>query len=186
MMRRIDCRLRPMAEGDSARILSWRNQERVRANMFNDRPIAQQDHDRWFARALTDEQAIYRLFEDQGRALGVASLTGIDRENGRCHWGFYLGEADAPRGSGAAMTFMMLDEAFGPVGVRKVCGESFVFNARSVRLHERLGFEREGLLKAHYLRDGAYQDVVCMARFADGWDVDRATLMSSIFKDEPA
>lgn len=185
-MRYADCRLRPMAEEDRARVLSWRNQDRIRANMYSDHVISRDEHDRWFDRALTDETAVYRIFEHRERALGFASLTGIDRTNGRSNWAFYLGEADAPRGSGAAMELLMLDEAFGPAGIRKLCCEVFAFNAGVVRLHERFGFEREGLLKAHAFKGDAYQDVVCMARFAEGWSADRAGLMATVFQDEAA
>lgn len=181
-----DCRLRPMAEEDRERVLSWRNQGRIRANMYNDHIIAPDEHDRWFNRALADDTAVYRIFEHQGRPLGFASLTGIDRVHGRSSWAFYLGETDAPRGSGAAMELLMLDEAFGPSGIRKLSCEVFAFNTGVVRLHERFGFEREGLLKAHFLKGDQYQDIVCLARFAEGWDADRAALMTTVFQDEAA
>lgn len=185
-MQYADCRLRPMADEDRARVLSWRNQDRIRANMYSDHVIVPGEHDRWFDRSLTDPTAVYRIFEHRGRPLGFASLTGIDRVNGRCSWAFYLGEADAPRGSGAAMELLMLDEAFGPAGIRKLCCEVLAFNAGVVRLHERFGFVREGLLKDHHLKNGAFQDVVCMARFAEGWAADRAVLMTTVFQDDAA
>ena len=181
-----DCRLRPMDEQDRGRVLSWRNQDRIRANMYSDHIIAPDEHDRWFDRALTDHTAVYRIFEHQGRPLGFASLTGIDRVNDRSSWAFYLGEVDAPRGSGAAMELLMLDEAFGPAGIRKLCCEVFAFNAGIVRLHERFGFVREGLLKDHHLKNGEWQDVVCMARFAEGWPGDRAVVMTTVFQERAA
>lgn len=184
-MLQTDCTLRPMAEQDRALVLSWRNQDRIRANMYSDHVIAPDEHDRWFDRALTDATAAYRIFEHQGRALGFVSFTGIDRVNGRCSWAFYLGEADAPRGSGAAMEFLALDEVFGPLGVQKLCCEVFTFNAGVVRLHQRFGFVQEGLFVRHYLKAGEMQDIVCLARFAETWPEDRAGLRASVFKEEP-
>lgn len=181
-----DCRLRPMAEEDRARVLAWRNQDRIRANMYSDHVIAPDEHDRWFDRSLTDPSAVYRIFEHCGRPLGFLSFTHIDRVHGRCTWAFYLGESDAPRGSGAAMEFLALDEAFGPVGIRKLCCEVFAFNAGVVRLHQRFGFAQEGLFERHHLKNGVMQDVVCLARFADRWPAERPALMASVFREEAA
>lgn len=181
-----DCRLRPLDEGDRDRVLAWRNQDRIRANMYTDHVIDREEHDRWFDRSLTDGAATYRIFEHRDRPLGFVSFTGIDRTHGRSTWAFYLGEADAPRGSGAAMEVLALDEAFGPLAIRKLCCEVFAFNAGVIRLHERFGFSREGLLKDHYIKNGAAQDVVCMARFGEGWAADRAALMPALFQERPA
>lgn len=184
-MLQAECNLRPMAELDRSLVLAWRNQERIRANMYSDHLIAADEHDRWFDRALTDTTAAYRIFEHQGRALGFVSFTGIDRVNDRCNWAFYLGEADAPRGSGAAMEFLALDEAFGSVGIQKLCCEVFTFNAGVVRLHRRFGFVQEGLFARHYLKAGMMQDIVSLARFAQDWPRDRAALRANVFKEEP-
>lgn len=180
-----DCDLRPMAAEDGPRVLAWRNQHRIRANMYTDHLISPEEHERWFARALTDPAAAYRIFEVAGRSLGFVSFTGMDRDHGRATWAFYLGEADAPRGSGAAMEYLALDEAFGPLNIRKLCCEVFAFNAGVVRLHQRFGFEQEGVLSRHHLKDGAYQDIVCLARFGEDWPRDRDALRSSVFKEGP-
>lgn len=185
-MRHGDCRLRPMAEEDRSRILSWRNQDRIRANMYNSHVISPDEHDRWFDRSLADGSARYLIFEHCDRPLGFVSFTGIDPVHGRATWAFYLGEADAPRGSGAAMEMLALDEAFGLIGIRKLCCEIFAFNAGVVRLHERFGFATEGVFKDHHLKDGEYHDIVCMARFATGWPADRAALATSVFKEDRA
>jgi RimJ/RimL family protein N-acetyltransferase len=39
----------------------------------------------------------------------------------------------------------------------------FPWNEPALRLYERFGFEREGLRRRHYLRDGAHVDAVLMA-----------------------
>lgn len=185
-MRYADCRLRPMAEEDRALVLSWRNQDRIRANMYSDHIITVDEHDRWFDRSLTDQSAVYRIFEYGDRPVGFVSFTEIDRVQCHAKWAFYLGETDTPRGSGAAMELLALDEAFGPVGIRKLNCEVFAFNGGVVRLHERFGFTREGVLAKARLKDGELQDIVCMARSADDWPSDRAALMASVFKEDAA
>jgi len=47
-------------------------------------------------------------------------------------------------------------------------------NARSLRLLDRLGFEREGYARQYLFIDGAWRDHVLTALRAPDWPVDRA------------
>jgi len=181
MHRLDDYRLRPMAEPDKARILAWRNSERVRVNMYTDHLIGTDEHERWFAAAQVDDRGRYLVFENSTRPLGFVSFTGTVPKHGRCSWAFYLGEADVKPGTGSVMEFLALDYAFGALGIRKLCCEVFVFNTGVVRLHERFGFQQEGLLREHYRKGDKYADVVVLARFAAGWPEDRAALQKKLF-----
>lgn len=183
-LRHPDCALRPLAQSDRDRLLTWRNQDHIRRNMYSHQIIEPAEHARWFDRALTDDTGRYLIFELQGRPVGFVSFSGIDRGNDRCSWAFYLAEADAPRGTGAAMEYLALDYAFDSLGIGKLCCEVLAFNAGVVRLHQRFGFHQEGLLQRHYRRDGEAHDIVQLARFAGGWRKDRAAIAATLFAPE--
>ena len=48
-------------------------------------------------------------------------------------------------------------------GVRKLELHVFPWNEPALALYQAFGFEREGLRRAHYLRDGVYVDAILMA-----------------------
>ena len=48
-------------------------------------------------------------------------------------------------------------------GVRKLELHVFPWNEPAIALYESFGFEREGLRRGHYLRDGAEVDAILMA-----------------------
>jgi L-phenylalanine/L-methionine N-acetyltransferase len=48
-------------------------------------------------------------------------------------------------------------------GVRKLELHVFPWNEPALRLYESFGFEREGLRREHYARDGEYVDAILMA-----------------------
>jgi len=181
MLKPEDFAIRPLTEEDSGLVLGWRNQDRVRINMYTDHLISESEHAVWFGHALQDSLSQYFIFMHRGRPVGFISFTGINSLHGRCSWAFYLGEIDVPRGSGSVMEFLALDFAFGVLGIRKLCCEVFTFNDSVIRLHEKFGFVREGLLVQHYLKGDKYEDVVCLARFQGDWKSDRLKLMARCF-----
>ena len=181
MIDRSEIALRPLAAADRERLLLWRNSERVRASMYTDHIIAPDEHEQWFARAVRDPAAVHLVCEYRGRPVGVVSFTGISRVHGRCSWAFYLGETDVPKGMGAAMEFLALSHAFETLGVGKLCCEVFAFNSGVIRLHEKFGFVREGRLLKHYVKNGKHEDVICLARFREGWEDDKRALFERCF-----
>lgn len=168
--------LRPMADSDLERVLAWRNSERVRSCMFSDELIALADHRAWWERAKTSSTSVHLIFEVDGVPMGVVNFTGIDRRNGRCSWGFYVGAEDAPRGTGTIMGILALDHAFESLGMRKICAEVIGFNTASLGYHRKLGFAQEGCLVRHVLRGSGYEDVVLFALFAEDWPEARRPL----------
>ncbi|BDV43447.1 acetyltransferase [Geotalea uraniireducens] len=173
MLERNRCTLRPVTEDDLARLLEWRNSERIRLNMYSDHLISWEEHRAWFARLQESDTARTLLFAVDGRPLGVVNAVRIDRRNGTCYWGFYLGETDAPRGSGTAMGYLGLDYIFSELGLRKVIGEAFAFNEASIAFHRRLGFVQEGCFVRQVLKDGEYHDIISFSLFNDQWEAHK-------------
>ncbi|NWF37925.1 UDP-4-amino-4,6-dideoxy-N-acetyl-beta-L-altrosamine N-acetyltransferase [Mariprofundus sp. NF] len=173
--------IRPIEINDKDRILQWRNSERVRCNMYNDHVISQQEHEIWFEHVEKDASVCNLIFSHEGEAIGFASFTGISTVNGRCYWAFYLGEGDAPRGAGSVMEFFALDYAFTTLEIRKLCCEVFAFNGSVIKLHEKFGFIQEGRFLKHYLKNGKYEDIVCLAKFGENWIVEREIYKKRLF-----
>jgi RimJ/RimL family protein N-acetyltransferase len=71
------------------------------------------------------------------------------------------------RGVGRALLDQAVAWAAG-VGVRKLELHVFPWNQPAIALYEAFGFEREGLRKGHFLRDGVPVDAILMALMLDG------------------
>lgn len=155
---------------DKQKVLGWRNQERIRENMYTDHIITEEEHDNWISQVLKDKsEKNYVIAEYQNQPVGLVSFTNINRKNGICYWGFYLGDTSSPRGSGFVIEFMALEYAFERLSIRKIYCEIFAFNKAVIKQHTRFGFEQEGILKKHALKRDNYEDVVLMAMFRDQW-----------------
>jgi UDP-4-amino-4,6-dideoxy-N-acetyl-beta-L-altrosamine N-acetyltransferase len=182
-MNRNDCLLRPLSQGDLDLVLAWRNSDRVRSCMYTDHLISPEEHRLWFEATREAEFPCTLVFEYRGEPAGMKSISRIDRTSNRCHWGFYLGERELPRGAGSAMGFLALEYIFERQGFRKLCAEAFAFNEGSLRYHARLGFLQEGRFAAHVLKNGQYHDVLSFALFRETWLSGKAALAARIFDE---
>ena len=164
-----DYTIRPVQKSDCDRVLHWRNQDHVREYMFSDGTISAQQHKEWFTRILDSDDSDYQILLFGERPIGLANATRIDQDKHQCHWGFYLGEADAPKGSGSAMARLMLDHLFKHYDIETIIGEVFSFNTASLKLHEKFGFQQLPHTQKTVLKNGAQEPVITLALQRDYW-----------------
>lgn len=100
----------------------------------------------WSMRELTDD-----------RFLGTCDLSEIDRRHKRAEVGFMLGREAWGRGYAQEAMQAVLAYA-GTTGLRRLLARTHLGNRRSDNLLEKLGFEEEGMLRGHVLRDGERRD----------------------------
>lgn len=181
MAARDDYILRPMETTDLETVWRWRNSPRIRREMYTDHEISWEEHEAWFRRVSKTGQSLHFVFEGQGRPLGVVNVVDIDQNHSRCHWGFYIGETDAPRGSGSIMGFLALDYLFEELDFHRVIGEAIATNNTSIRYHKRLGFLEEGRLVDHACKNGYFVDVIAMAIVKDRWLIVKPALEEKFF-----
>ncbi len=184
MPRREEYRLRPLEERDLEMVLGWRNSERVRSNMYTDHLIPEAEHRAWFERIRKEPIPVFLVFELRGKPIGVVSVSQIDRRHNRCYWGFYLGDPEAPPGSGSSLGYFGLNYIFDVLKIRKLCAEAFAFNKASIRFHERLGFVAEGRLVRHVLKNGVYEDIISFALFDEDWKKHKDRVEKFCFEGE--
>jgi len=137
--------------------------------MYNDHVITSTEHQSWFRENSSDESSCHLVFEYKDRPAGLTYLTDLDRRNGTCRWGFYLGERDLPRGSGTVMGYLSVEYAFRELNLRRVTGEVLSFNQASQKFFRRLGFTEEGRLRRHLVRGSEFIDVVLFGMLSDEW-----------------
>jgi RimJ/RimL family protein N-acetyltransferase len=109
------------------------------------------------------DAAVY-VAEEDGRLVGRLSLARDPHPASRhvADLGLMVAATHRRRGVGRAL----LDQAVAwarSAGVAKLELHVFPWNVPAIALYESYGFEREGLRKRHYVRDGELVDAVLMA-----------------------
>lgn len=107
------------------------------------------------------------LAELDGHVVGSAGLHPVGTQLRRRHammLGISVSARAQGKGVGGALMTALLDYADNWAQVLRIELTVFHDNPRAIRLYERHGFEHEGRMKAYALRNGAYVDVLSMAR----------------------
>jgi UDP-4-amino-4,6-dideoxy-N-acetyl-beta-L-altrosamine N-acetyltransferase len=177
-------RLIPVDPEQHAELLfKWRQQPDVAQFMYSQRSISWADHLNWLSRLAGDPSRRYWIIEHLGKPIGSANLNNIDAENLRATFGMYVAEAGARMlGTGAAAEFLALEEAFGPLGLEKVSCEVFAVNEAPIRMHLRMGFKQEGIMRRHARFGGAWVDVHLFSILREEWQEKQPVLRKSLRK----
>src|SRR5439155_11043017 len=105
------------------------------------------------------------------RAIGTVGLSGISARHRRAEFGILIGDHTARGlGLGFEASKLLLDDAFGALGLARVFLQVFSDNAAALKLYARIGFVQAGRLRAHAVRNGVAADVLVMGLLADEYD----------------
>lgn len=110
----------------------------------------------WFA-LREGLQWVIALVDDD-RCIGTATLFNFSIANRRAEFGCTLARMLWGQGLAREAAALMLRFAFERMGLERIEADIDPRNAQSIALVERLGFQREGLLRARWRVGGAVQD----------------------------
>lgn len=173
--------LRAIKDEEVALMLSWRNAPNVRANMYTTHEISLLEHLAWWQKvqSLTNQQ--YLMYEYMGAPTGIVAYNAINQENQNSFWAFYA-SPDAQSGAGSRMEFLALEYAFNSLGLHKLCCEVLAFNKAVIKLHEKFGFQIEGILREQHKVKGEFVDIYKLGVMASEWAVKRNEMLVKILR----
>jgi [ribosomal protein S5]-alanine N-acetyltransferase len=101
---------------------------------------------------------------DNGEMIGTCGFNGFNRQASRAVIGYDLLRSSWGQGVAGQAVAGMLEFGFRRLELHRI--EAYVDpeNAASVRVLEKLGFRREGVLRDHGFWKGKYWDVVCFSK----------------------
>lgn len=169
-----DISLRPLDAADGDRVVAWRRQPEVVAQLFSDEPPTRAQHDAWFQNLQLRSDRLEFVICRDDRPVGTIGLSDIDFGARSAQYGILLGEQDA-RGQGIAQAAsrILSGFAFEVLDLDQLILEMFADNAPARRLYDRLGFvEAEAL--APRRKDGVARAVLRMKLDRNTW-VQRRT-----------
>lgn len=159
--------LSPLRDEDSRTLFDWINERDDVLLSAPYKPVHGADHADWFdAIRRRSDVVIFgiRLLDDD-RLIGSCQLHEIDSRSRSAELQIRIGDdRDRGRGYGAEALELLLKHGFDDLNLRRVSLRVFATNERAIRAYEAAGFVEEGRLREAAYLDGAFVDVVVMAR----------------------
>lgn len=157
----------------------YRDAEVARLARYQDGPMAIDEIDRFFqTRAVGPESMAMAIHvRETDRLIGTCAFSQLDGDNGSTIYHVTVGETDAwGHGYGTEATRLMVDHAFGTLGLHRVALSVFEFNERAVRSYASCGFVTEGRAREAIWRDGRWWDELQMSMLEVDWRRRRAEI----------
>jgi ribosomal-protein-alanine N-acetyltransferase len=156
-------RLRPLNPGDARAIHLMMSDAEVMAywdvGRVEDPAVTGDIVQRQLAEAAADRAAHWAMERLDDRAfVGVCDLSEIEWRHARAEVGFMVGRSFWGEGYTFEAMHAVISHAAQALRLRRLQARTHIGNVRSIRLLERLGFKREGLMRGYVDRDGERRD----------------------------
>jgi RimJ/RimL family protein N-acetyltransferase len=159
-----DFSIRPLGEDEVETVLDLLDEVAAERRWIASEPPIPRE--RWrggFARRIADEYSLLIGAVDAGGRL-IGQLDAAARKDRPAEIGMAVAADWRGRGVGTALMQSCVDWAH-ERGIHKLALQVWPHNEAAIRLYTRFGFEREGVLRAHYRREnGELWDAIVMGR----------------------
>lgn len=161
--------IRPATEADLAAVTAIFNEVIATSTaIYADEPFSLEDRAAWFAARRTAGYPVL-VAEEDGKVLGLASFGEFRAWPGFRHTvehSVHIRAGARGRGLGTALVRALFDPARA-LGKHVMVAGVDATNEGSIRLHERLGFERAAMLREVGRKFGRWLDLLFLQKFLD-------------------
>lgn len=161
------CIVREWRGDDRDSLVRFANNRNVWRNLIDrfPHPYTEADADSWLGRVVGAAPCTHWAIEVEGRAAGsIGIMVGQDVYAKSAHFGYWLGEPYWGRGIMTAAVRATVDHVFSSFDLIRLEAPVFEWNPASMRVLEKCGFAREGVLRRSVHKDGEIIDAVLYAR----------------------
>jgi RimJ/RimL family protein N-acetyltransferase len=164
--------LRPFQRDDAPLLVRSMNDPAVRGALGFERPITLEEEESFLARLAGNKELVLLgvVARDEDRLVGSTGLSAIQPSSRQAQFGVFIGGPEEwGKGYGTEATELMVGYGFETLNLNRIWLHVFEDNLRAIRVYEKVGFAREGLLRQAAFRDGRYLDEVSMAVLQEEW-----------------
>ena len=161
------CVLRPWGEGDRDSLIRHADNYEVWRRLRDrfPRPYTRADAEWWIRFAGRQDPLTHFAIEVEGEAVGGIGLElGSDIERRSAEIGYWLGEAFWGRGIATAAVRALTDYGFTALGLTRIFAVPFASSSASIRVLEKCGYLREGVMRRSAIKEGVVLDQILYAR----------------------
>jgi RimJ/RimL family protein N-acetyltransferase len=130
-------------------VLLPRSFERVKSSLEE---ASKNEHD--------GDSYFWGIENEEGELVGTISTFECNRRVGTFKYGIFIARPYWDKGYGKEAVQLVIKYYFMELGYQKITSYAYSFNERSIKFHEKLGFQKEGQLRRMYYTNGKYYDAI--------------------------
>jgi RimJ/RimL family protein N-acetyltransferase len=160
------CLLRPWDPADKSDLVANANNRKIWRNLSGmfPHPYTEADADTWFQIAGESGRSLHFAIEFEGAAIGgTGAIAGEGVFRQTAQYGYWLGEKHWGKGIATAAAQALVAHLESERCFARLEAPVFAWNPASMRVLEKAGFQREGILRNSITKDGQLIDSVLHA-----------------------
>jgi len=181
--------LRPHTARNLPAFKRWYGDPEVaRLTRYQEGPMRADEVERFFEARVAGVGSLALAIHVAGsdRLIGTCAFSQLDGDNGSALFHITIGEPDCwGRGFGSEATALMLEHAFGILGLHRVSLAVFEYNERAIRAYRRVGFTVEGRSREAIWRGGRFWDEIQMSILEHEWRAAPERALGLVPAEEP-
>ena len=151
--------IRKFEKRDIPAKVNWINNPKNNAYLHYDIPLNIKNTVNWFENNKDRIDRYDAVIEVDGKSVGLIGLLGIDVKNKKAEYYIVLGDRDyLGKGVAKSASKILLNYAFKDLGLNRIYLYTEVENISAIKLYDRIGFKREGILKNDLFSKGRFVD----------------------------
>lgn len=164
-MKQIRVYLRALELDDYMKIHEWRNDNVIRRN-FSGVPMfsSSENEKKWVENRIFDKESVTCAIciKENDQFIGVVFLNNIDYHNRSASAPIFIGEKKYwKEGYATEARILIMKYAFVDRGLERICDFVIEDNIASIKIHEKTGYKKEGILrKSHYVDNVFHNEFV--------------------------
>jgi len=168
--------LRAVDYEDIDAFVTWLNDPEVNRYLERQLPLNAIREREWVEnqyKSLDSVSFAIALKEDD-RLIGVGGLTDIEQVHRKAMFGIFIGDkASWNKGYGTEAVRLIVGYGFDTLNLERISLRAFDLNKRAIRVYEKAGFTKEGVLRRDHFSEGAYHDTWIMGILREEWAFER-------------
>jgi RimJ/RimL family protein N-acetyltransferase len=174
--------LRPLLKSDMKLMQKWHNDKEI-MRLFAITRSTNEDY--WlssFERMVKDKSILFFgiTLKEDNRLIGYVHLEHIIWSHRLCRdTGILIGEKEEwSKGYGTEAMRLLIKYAFEELGLHRLELMTFTFNKRGLRVWEKCGFKKEGIMRKARLSDGEWHDLIFFSLLEDEYEDNKNSFTS--------
>jgi [ribosomal protein S5]-alanine N-acetyltransferase len=167
--------LRALEPEDYKITINWRNNDEIWAMIGSPKYFVSSEYERqWVLDSIHNQKEIKLgvCLKENNELIGLATIKDINWINRSAHCPSMIGEKKYwSKGLGSEARFLLLQYAFYERGFERIWGLILEDNINSIRMAEKCGYKKEGLLRNSVYKNGKFHNQILVAVLREEFDV---------------